>query len=235
MEWIANLDRLSEMSIPRCFSSSSSPAQVVELHTFSDPSFKAYGCFSILQIVHLDKQVSTALLMFKAKVAPFKQTITIPRLELQAAVLSVKVADLVVSELKYDHLQKFFHSDSTTVLGYIQNDSKRFHTFIANRVQRIRDTSEVNHWSYISSESNPADIVLDGLLSKTWFNGPAFLRSPEYSFCSVICDVNNGCDLKLHNHDREVRWNVVHATVSDPCVRKFHYLTALVSGVNWSQ
>ena len=223
MEWIANLDRLSEISIPRCFLSSSSPAKVVELHTFSDASFKAYGCCSILRIVHLDNQVSTALLMSKAKVAPCKQTVTIPRLELQAAVLSVKVADFVVAELKYDHLQKFFHSDSTTVLGYIQNDSKRFHTFVANRVQRIRDTSQVDHWSYISSESNPADIVSrgdspDGLLAKTWFNGPAFLQSPEYTFRSVIDDVNHGCDLKLQDGDREVRWNVVHATVSDPCV-----------------
>ena len=203
--------------------SSSSPAQVVELHTFSDASFKDYGCCSILRIVHLDSQVSTALLMSKAKVAPFKQTITIPRLELQAAVLSVKVADFVVSELKYDHLQKFFHSDSTTVLGYIQNDSKRFHTFVANRVQRIRDTSQVDRWSYISSENNPVDIVSrgdspDGLLSRSWFNGPAFLRSPKYTFRPAINDVNHGCNLKLQDGDREVRWNVVYATVRDPCV-----------------
>ena len=32
-----------------------------------------------------------------------------------------------------------FHTDSSVVLGYVNNDAWRFHTYVGNRVQHIRD------------------------------------------------------------------------------------------------
>ena len=39
-----------------------------------------------------------------------------------------------------------FWSDSKVVLGYIHNDSRRFHIFVANRVQQIRESTNPNQW-----------------------------------------------------------------------------------------
>ena len=75
--------------------------------------------------------------MGKARVAPQK-ILTIPRLELQAATLAVKIGNFLIKELKFEEIDSYFWSDSETVLGYISNEVKRFHTFVLNRVERIR-------------------------------------------------------------------------------------------------
>ena len=60
-------------------------------------------------------------------------------------------------ELRYDELKEFFWKDSQVVLAYIQNDTRRFKTYVANRVQQIRDHTTPNQWNYVESKHNPAD------------------------------------------------------------------------------
>ena len=70
------------------------------------------------------------------------------------------------------------------VLGYICNDARRFHTFVANRVQQIRDKTDPEQWQHVSTESNPADHASRGLTAKelveceVWWKGPTFLWDP---------------------------------------------------------
>ena len=67
-------------------------------------------------------KVKCALIMGKARVTPKKVVTTcIPRLELQAAVASVKIAQRVGSEISNNDLRQYFWKDSTAVLGYITN------------------------------------------------------------------------------------------------------------------
>ena len=61
--------------------------------------------------------------MGKARVTPTSVT-TIPRLELTAAVVSVRTSDMLRNELEIQDLQEFFWTDSTVVLGYISDDAK---------------------------------------------------------------------------------------------------------------
>lgn len=82
-------------------------------------------------------QIGCSLVMGKARVAPTKLT-TIPRLELSSPVTSVRNADIFKRELEIGDLQEYYWPDSKVVLGYVNNDAKRFHTFVANRIQRIR-------------------------------------------------------------------------------------------------
>ena len=105
---------------------------------------------------------------------------TTPRLELQAAIVSVKVSKFLQQELEYKEISEFFWTDSKVVLGYVGNDAKRFHVYVANRVQKIRDATAPHQWNYIPSERNPADhasrgLDAKGLLKSNWFDGPSFL------------------------------------------------------------
>ena len=81
--------------------------------------------------------------MGKARLAPIK-AVTIPRLELTAATVSVRLGEILKKELDetFDIIQ--YHTDSVTVLCYISNDQKRFQVFVANRVQRIRNLSNAS-------------------------------------------------------------------------------------------
>ena len=67
----------------------------------------------------------------KTRVAPLK-VMTIPRIELVAATLSVKISILLRKELKIPVNKEIFWTDSEVVLGYIRNESKRFKLFVAN-------------------------------------------------------------------------------------------------------
>lgn len=49
------------------------------------------------------------------------------------------------------------------MLKYINNETKRFHIFVANRVASIREATSVVQWRYVSSKSNPADEASRGL------------------------------------------------------------------------
>ena len=132
---------------------------------------------------------------------PLRQ-VSIPRLELTAAVLSVKMPSLLRNELKYYNIAEYFWSDSKVVLGYIANKACRFHVFVGNRVQQIRDVTEVDQWNYVQTKDNPADCASRGLTadslvnSSTWFSGPQFLWSSNWQACVDSNPIQKACSSK---------------------------------------
>ena len=178
-KWNDDLSNLKEIHIPRCYVPNGFGKVVsVELHHFSDASTHGYGQCSYLRFIAEDK-VHCTLVAGKARVAPVK-IVTIPRLELTAAVVSVLMGHMIKEELEVTIDQEFFWTDSQVVLGYISNNARRFHIFVANRIQKICQFSEPSQWHYVSTEVNPADhasrgVFVKELLVSNWFRGPEFL------------------------------------------------------------
>lgn len=114
------------------------------MHQFSDASTSGYDQCSYLRLIDESDQVHCSLLLGKSRVTPLKP-VTVPRLELSAAVLSVKIASALVQELdlKGLSLSHFCWTDSKFVLGYLSNEARRFHVFVANRIQQIKDAVTV--------------------------------------------------------------------------------------------
>ena len=82
-----------------------------------------------------------SLLVEKARASPLPYT-TIPRLELQAAVLFSNMETFLKGELEYPDVQYYFWSDSMVVLGCIHTDTKCFHVYVATRVAQMQKVSE---------------------------------------------------------------------------------------------
>ena len=124
--------------------------------------------------------------MGKARVVPLRP-VTIPRLELTAALMSVKVSTFLDQELDHENITHTYWTDSKVVLGYIANETKRFHVY----VQQIREQTHVKQWSYVTSAENPADIASRGLCASElatnsiWLKGPDFLWKPDVSVAST--------------------------------------------------
>ena len=114
----------------------------IELHHFSDASTTAYRSACYLRVVNQKGQVGCNLLFSRLRVAPLKQ-ISIPRLELAAAALSVQQDDMMRRELSIAVDANFFWTDSTIVLAYIRNEQRRSHTYVGNRVAVIHAGSSV--------------------------------------------------------------------------------------------
>ena len=100
-------------------------------------------------------------------------------------------SDLLVRELQFEDIDLYYWSDSETILGYISNEVKRFHTFVLNRVERIRESTTPEQWHYVSTSVNPADIASRGSsieqLPSSWFEGPDFLSDPSYQMVNQPC------------------------------------------------
>ena len=177
-KWIADFQVITQLKIPRCIMPHHFNNMRFELHHFSDASTSGYGQCSYARMIDMSGRVHCALLMGKSRVAPSKIT-TIPRLELAAAVVSVKVSTTLKKELRISPDKEVFWTDSKVVLGYISNDSKRFHMYVANRVQTIREDSDPSQWQYVDTKSNPADHASRGLTASriedsNLFTGPDF-------------------------------------------------------------
>ena len=131
-------------------------------------------------MVDVEDRIHCTFLIGKSRLAHLKP-MTVPRLELSAAVLAVQSDKSVREELDVPITQSTYWSDSTCVLQYIRNQSKRFHTFVANRLSVIHENSA----RHTGSELNPADEVSRGLTAEEkcanskLLNGPQFLTKKD--------------------------------------------------------
>ena len=139
--WERTLVDLCLIKVPRCIKPKEFNDATVELHHFSDASEKAYGCCTYVRCLNKQGKIQTTLLMSKNKVAPIKM-VTIPRLELQAAVLSAKIDYTLRRELELSLNRSYFWVDSELVLKYIKNKNRRFQVYVGNRVATIRQLTE---------------------------------------------------------------------------------------------
>ena len=138
--------------------------------------------------------------------------VSIPKLELTAATLSIKMSQLIKRELEpadVTSVKQHFLTDSQVVLGYINHESKRFKVFVANRAQPICDNSNTNQWHYVDTKINPADDVSRDLgvtntrKVRRWYNSPALLWQPEESWPLKI----DNCP-SLDESDTEIKHEV---------------------------
>jgi len=186
--WTRGLQELSKVSVERCYTPLGFGAVVKrEVHHFCDASSHGYGTVAYLRVVSDSGQVHVSFLFGKSRLAPIK-SVSIPRLELTAATLSVRINSLILRALQIPIDSIVYWTDSTTVLRYIYNERTRFHVFVANRLTVIHDGSSPNQWRHISSGSNPADVASRGLdgaaltSEDKWLHGPVFLKREEDSW-----------------------------------------------------
>ena len=73
-------------------------------------------------------------------------------------------------------------TDSMVIQQYIANESRRFKTFVANRLAEIHDLTSDARWRHVPGKLNPADDCSRGLPvhalthDHRWLAGPEFLR-----------------------------------------------------------
>jgi hypothetical protein len=153
----------------------------VELHLFGDASEMGFGAVAYARFVYPDGSADVKFLISKSRIAPLK-FMTIPRLELNAAVLAARLGVQVRKEHDIIFEKTIYWSDSTTVLSWVKSRSCRFNNYVGNRVGEILESSASEDWNYVPSAANPADDASRGLdpaefdIQHRWFSGPEFLK-----------------------------------------------------------
>ncbi|XP_057294388.1 uncharacterized protein LOC130622946 [Hydractinia symbiolongicarpus] len=178
--WRLDIVLLKKLEVNRCVKPLHfKEIESTSLHHFSDASNEGYGTATYLRIRDVEGNVNCCLLLGKSRVAPIKM-VSIPRLELTAATVAVKVGVMLKQEMPAVDYECYW-TDSNVVLGYINNESRRFHIFVANRIQQIQENTSLDQWNHVPTHENPADDASRGISlkhvekSSRWFKGPQFL------------------------------------------------------------
>ena len=122
--WRSELPALEKLKVPRCHK----PNEFREIKTvkflhFSDASQNGYGQCSYLRLIDSNDRIHCSLVMGESRVAPLKP-VTIPRLELTAAVVASKIGCVLRKELECKEVKETYWTDRKTVLGYIKRCKK---------------------------------------------------------------------------------------------------------------
>lgn len=145
----------------------------------------AFGACAYIRKENDDGTYEVKLVAAKSRVAPLKQ-LTIPRLELQAAVMASRLAKTILEESRICFQDVIFFTDSAIVLAWIRSLSRNFKPFVSVRIGEIQSNSNPSQWRHLPSEDNVADDASRGIkveeLSGRWANGPTFLQQPEHEW-----------------------------------------------------
>ena len=103
------------------------------------------------------------------------KTLTVPKLELQAAVLAARLSVDIRDALTIPVRQLFMWTDSTTVLQWLSSLDKQ-PIFVANRVSEILEATSADQWNHVATSDNPADAGTRGMSSEAlagsnWLRG----------------------------------------------------------------
>ncbi|KAF4514163.1 UNVERIFIED_CONTAM: hypothetical protein B566_EDAN019286 [Ephemera danica] len=236
--WLGKLMGLPRIEIPRYVLCQTGFPVAFDLHVFSDASEVGYGAVAYIRTEDPEGNGTCQFVLGKSRVVPSKP-ITVPRLELTAAVLAVKLKNFVEREVRLNLRTTFLWTDSQLVLRYLLNTTSRFKTFVANRVTFVLTHSTVAQWRHVPTDCNPADLASRGTVKATteelklWFGGPTFL--------SKGMEVWPPMNLKAADISTDVEVKRVAAVTCDPVshpvlsklTQRYSTWTRLVRGTAW--
>ena len=129
---------MPKVSLPLQLIPSSTKGNDFEIHVFTDASLAAMS--AVIYCRSPVVPMTTRYLVGKSRVAPIKQ-MSVPKLELEAAAIGVRLLRLVREQLSLAPTETFLWNDSSVLLDWIRT-RKRQKMFVANRLTEILDHTQ---------------------------------------------------------------------------------------------
>lgn len=202
-EWLllrTSLPTLMEIKLPRFIPNFQGE---ILLCGFCDASEKALSAVVYARGVVI-QEITVNFVDAKTKVAPLKR-ISIPKSELNAAVLLTRLLVKISSSLTHLSVKSLAFTDSTIVLSWLSAPPHKWNTFVANRTSEILESHPSITWDHVSSKENPADCASRGISASDlvshnlWWTGPAWLKNDQSTWTSkkkTVVDVQNAPEAK---------------------------------------
>ncbi|XP_065074988.1 uncharacterized protein LOC135698779 [Ochlerotatus camptorhynchus] len=231
MIWIAVLPDVRKVSVPRCyrFITTAEATNTVQLHVFCDASENGIAAVAYFRFEEAGV-IECAMVGSKTRAAPLK-FLSIPRLELQAAVVGARLADSIAGSHRMKISRRIFWTDSRDVVCWIRSDHRRYSQFVAFRISELLESTGGDEWRWVSTRSNVADDgtkwqrLPDLQPTSRWFRGPDFLWKPETEWPGEGGDPGTTAE--------EIRPSVHHHMITEPlvCFERFSKWKRLLKAV----
>ena len=182
IELLSEMFDIQEIKLKHCIKSGTRNLdEKPNLVTFLDGSMKAFCACTYIQWKLLNGKYSSHLISAKARIEPTNK-ISIPRMELQDAVMSCWLHNAVKNSLGMKFNEEVHIVDSGAVMDMIIKESTSCKEFVGTRIGEIRNKSDVGTWACVQSKDNPADLGTHGIKpdemgeGSFWQEGPQWLK-----------------------------------------------------------
>ena len=205
--WAANFDLIQEIGNIEFHRAVIQPDALnldIETLEIAEASEKLICAAVYARFEHLGGGYSCQLIFARNKIV---HDITIPRTELEAAVLDVSTGHIVHASLKERHKKCWKITDSQVVLHWVNSTKAALKPWVRNRVAEITRLSERSNWYFAKSKDMVVDlgmrkgVTIDQLQpGSPWIDGLPWMRKSAENF-----PLQSVTDLKLSSkEDREV-------------------------------
>ena len=214
--WLSLFEEMTELQnveLERCLTPPLSIQKPI-LCVFSDASESAFGACVYIRWQLSNGQFETRFVTAKSRVAPLKR-LTVPRLELQAAVMATRLNSSVIEELRMTVEKTVFFTDSTIALSWIRSHARSYKPFVSARIGEVQTNSDPSQWRHVPGSLNPADDISRGItvsqLQDRWKTGPEFLTLPEEQWPESDIQTN----IDAHAEEKRSAKVIMHATSTE--------------------
>ena len=173
--------------------------------------------------------------MAKTKVAHIKR-LSIPRLKVCGAVIVSKLLHHAAKILEVPLSNIFAWTDRCITLGWLQGNSRKFLTFVSNRVAEISEAIPVACWRHVKGADNPADCASRGMFPaelvehNLWRRGPQWLRDTKESWNDKVSFDEH----PILSEERDVQQTLLPVITADlPLLERISSYNHLVRVTAW--
>lgn len=180
---------------------------ITSVIVFTDASKDMMGACIYLKHEEPDTgNITVHLMQARQRLTPKTTTMTIPKLELSALLIGIRLLNYTLKEREISKLKSVeIYSDSEIALQQIQNyptkKSEKQPVFVENRCREIQNTIQriknkhpkTNvYFAHVPTDQNPADHITRGCTSEkelyetNWFHGPHWLKDKSDKSNSFI-------------------------------------------------
>nr|CAH7758002.1 unnamed protein product [Callosobruchus chinensis] len=203
-KWFLELPSLSDLTMPRNALSGNKPN--VSLPIFADASPVAYGAVAYLRCERENGESQAKFLIAKARVSPIYEKgdkqVTLPRLELTAAVCAARLQNFISSNATVTFISHTLWTDSKITLHWIKGKPTKWKPYVCHRVNEIQRLTK-GDWRHYPGNENPADLLTRRVKAKVlvtsemWQCGPDWLSLSREFWERMVRTVKDALKLSI--------------------------------------
>ena len=188
LQLFIELYKLENLEFPRSLWPDEAVVGLPWLVSFSDGSNLGFSSVVYIRWELEQGGYWTRIVLSKGKIGP-KSRITIPRMELNGAVMNKRLAEVMETAVNKKFGKVIHLVDSSTVLCYLHKEDQKLKPYEGIHVAEIQAAGKfenglLQNWAWVEGKNNPADWVTKPRSVKElssdgfWQRGPEFLRTP---------------------------------------------------------